>query len=316
MPTDYLSRRTDPVPADLSQVPDRCGRRRRLLIAAIVTVVLATGLPVLVANSLLGPHSSDGTVPPGAQPTPITYWPSAANTGVPPGTVLRASGSLTLRTSGQVVSGLDITGCVTVGAANVRIIRSRIRCNNNSYAIRTENTARNLVVEDVEINGLGRVAASVCCTNYTLRRVNIHNSIDGPRLSNNTTVVDSYIHSLARVPDSHNDTLQSTGGSAILVQRNTLLPFNAATNDPSNACLMVGSETAPSLQNLLMVDNYCNGGNWSIGIRSDMVASQVVFRNNKFGRNFRYGVVARPRHPGVTWESNNVFFDDGTPVVR
>lgn len=301
--------------AGIGPISERPSRRRRLLIVAAAAIALAVGAPALIIY-LPGPGHDDGILRVTTPPTPITYWPDASNTGVPPGTALRPSGSLTLRTSGQVVSNLDITGCVTVDASNVRIIRTRIRCNNTSFAIRTLNTARNLVVEDVEIDGQGRVAASVCCANYTLRRVNIHNSVDGPRISGNTAILDSYIHNLARLPASHNDALQTTGGSGIVIQRNTLLPYNVATSDPANACLMVGSETAPSVQNMLMVDNYCNGGNWSIGIRTDLVAVQIVFRGNKFGRNYRYGVVARPRHPGVTWESSNVFFDNGALVVR
>lgn len=285
-----------------------------MVLAAAVVAALAVVLPALVVPAPVGPDRSTG--PEATPPTPLSYWPSAATTGVPLGTILRSSGSLTLRVSGQVVSNLDITGCVTVGAANIRIIRSRIRCNNISYAIRTETAARNLVVEDVEIDGRGTVAASVCCANYTLRRVNIHNSIDGPRLGDNVTIVDSYVHSLARVPNSHNDTLQTTGASNILVQHNTLQPYNALTNDPANACLMLGSERTPAVQNLTVVDNYCNGGNWSIGIRTDLVALVVIFRGNSFGRNYRYGVVARPTHPGITWERTNVFFDNGLPVVR
>jgi len=247
-------------------------------------------------------------------PTPITYWPSAANTGVPPGTTLRNSGSLSLRTAGQVVSGLNIVGCVTVAAANVQILRSRITCNSPTYSIRTLTGASNLLVQDVEINGMGQNSASVCCGDYTLNRVNIYNMIDGPRLSSNTRVTNSYIHSLARVASSHNDVLQSTGGSNIVIRHNTLLSYNPTTNDPFNSCLTIGSETAPTLTNLTYEDNYCNGGNYSIGISPRLVGSNIVFRNNKFGRDYRYGVVSGRDRAGVSWQATNVYFDNGRPV--
>lgn len=300
----------------IESVPARPRRRRwRLLIATVVAVALGAGLPTLVIHSLNGSDREDRTLVDAAQPTPITYWPSASNTGVPPGTVLRASGGLNIRTAGQVVSNLDITGCVRVHASNVRILRSRIRCDSTTYGIFTVSGVRNLVIEDVEVNGMGRVSVGVCCSYYTLRRANIHNAIDGARLGDSTTIISSYIHSLARPPGSHTDTLQTTGGVGIIVQRNTLLPYNPATGDLANACLMMGSELAPAVRNLSMVDNYCNGGNWSIGVRADLVASNVLFRANKFGRNYRYGIIARPRHPGFTWESNNVWFDNGLRVI-
>jgi hypothetical protein len=267
-----------------------------------------------------GPHDSrsgpDLAVPDLVPPTPITYWPSASNTGVPAGTVLRNSGSLALRTAGQVVTGLNIAGCVTVYASNVKITRSRITCNSTTYSVRALGGVRGLVMEDVEINGGGLNSAAVCCSDFVIRRANIYNVIDGPRLGNNTTVIDSYIHNLARVPSSHNDSFQTTGGDNILIQHNRIETYNATLKDPMNACLMIGSTTAPSVTNLLMTDNYCNGGNYSIGVRTDLVASNVRITRNKFGRNYRYGVIARPSQAGIFWErSSNVWFDNGLPVV-
>lgn len=301
---------------DIAPTPDRRRRARRLLVAAVATVVLGAGLPALVIHSLTRSDQDRRASVDAAAPTPIGYWPNELTTGVPADTVLRPSGSLTLRTDGQVVSGLDITGCVRIQASNVRIVRSRIRCDSTTYGIFTASNVRNVVIEDVEVDGMGRTSVGICCAYYTISRVNVHNTIDGIRLGNSAAVIDSYIHHLARPPGSHSDTLQTTGGIGILIRHNTLLPYNPATNDPANACLMAGSELSPTLEALLMVDNYCDGGNWSIGLRTDLVGSNIVFRDNKFGRHYRYGVIARPRQSGVVWESSNVFFDNGQPVVR
>ena len=255
-------------------------------------------------------------VPQALPPTPITYWPGPTTTGVPAGTVLVNSGSLTLRTDGQVVTNLNITGCVSVHARNVIIRKSRISCSSTTFSVLTYDTAVNLVLEDVEINGMNRNSTAVCCSNYTLRRVNIYNVIDGPRLTNNTTIVDSWVHDLYRVDASHNDTLQTTGGNNITIRHNRLEPYRASTGDPFNACLMIGSTTAPAVTNLIFTDNYCNGGNWSIGVRTDLVASNVSFRNNKYGRDYRYGIIARPNQAGIIWErTTNVWFDTGLPVL-
>ncbi|MFC7545806.1 hypothetical protein [Plantactinospora sp. GCM10030261] len=248
-------------------------------------------------------------------PTPITYWPSASTTGVPAGTVLRNSSGLTLRTAGQVVTGLNIVGCVTVAASNVRITRSRITCNSIAYSVRVLTGFRNLVLEDVEITGSGVTSAAVCCSDFTIRRANIHRVIDGPRMGSNTTIVDSYLHDLSRQTGTHNDSLQTTGGSNILIQHNRIDTYNATLRDPMNACLMLGSSSG-RVTNLLMTDNYCNGGNYSIGISPTLAATNVRFTRNKFGRDYRYGVCARPTQPGVFWErSTNVWFDTGLPVI-
>jgi hypothetical protein len=283
------------------------------------------GKPYVADRSPAGTPSpmDSGSQPPGgaeqaaSTPTPMSGLPGQENTGVPAGTTLRESGSLDLREPGEVVSNLNITGCVTVRARNVTIRNSRITCDSATFSIRTHDSASGLLVENVEINGMGKNSAAVCCANYTLHRVNIHNVIDGPRLSADTSIVDSWIHDLARVPDSHNDTLQTTGGSNIVVRHNRLEPYDASTHDPLNACLMIGSTTSDSVTNLLVEENYCNGGNYSIGVRNDLVASNIVIRGNRFGRDFRYGVIARSDQAGITWDrGSNVWFDSGQPVTR
>ncbi|WP_329104703.1 hypothetical protein OG792_30510 [Micromonospora sp. NBC_01699] len=278
------------------------------------------GVAVAPTPSGLGPEDplpSPTRTPTTTPPTPLSYWPGPTTTGVPIGTVLTSSGSLDVRQDGQVITNLNIVGCVTVRANNVVIRKSRITCNSPTFSIRVYDTAVNLLVEDVEINGTGRNSTSVCCGNYTLRRANVYNMVDGPRIGTKTTIVDSWIHDLSRVPNSHNDALQTTGGSNMLVKHNRLEPYKASTNDPHNACIMIGSTTADAVRNLTFEDNYCNGGNYSIGVRDDLVASNIVIRNNKFGRNYRFGVIARPNQTGVLWDrATNVWFDNGLPVVR
>jgi hypothetical protein len=293
-----------------------------------VGTALGAGLAAVTATPTPTPRA---TPTPGATPTrrpraagtpdraPRTEVrvgrPGPDDTGVPTGTSLRRSGSVTVTRDGTVLSGLDITGCVTVQADNVVIRRSRITCD-QTYSIRTMDSASNLLVEDVEIDGRGKNSAAVCCGNYTLRRVDIHDVIDGPRLGGHSVVEDSWIHHLTRTPDSHNDALQTTGATDIVVRGNSLEPYNPDTRDPLNACLMIGSTTGPVVADLLYEGNYCNGGNYSIGIRDDLNASNIRFRNNTFGRDYRFGVVAHPDHPGITWDNgSNLYADNRQPVV-
>lgn len=281
---------------------------RSVLVGLLAVVMTLVGFGVAFA----GESGED----PG--PTNVTErgsYPGPDNTGVPAGTKLRRSGSITVEKDGQVIDGLDIQGCVLVTADNVVIRRSRIRCNGR-YSIRTLN-ATNLLVEDVEIDGRGVNEAAVCCANYTLRRLDISNVIDGPRLADNTVVEDSWIHHLTRRPGSHNDTLQTTGASNIVIRGNSLEAYNPVTRDPFNACLMIGSTTGPVVANLLFEGNYCNGGNYSIGVRTDLRGTNIRFRGNVFGRDHRYGVISRPDQRGITWDqATNVYADNRRPVVR
>lgn len=242
-------------------------------------------------------------------------FPGPGNTGVKAGTSLKSSGSLTIKTDGAVIEGLNINGCVVVSAKDVVIRNTRISCG-ATYGIRTLN-AKNLLVEDAEIDGKGKIPVAVCCGDYTLRRVEVTNSVDGPRLGTNTVVEDSWIHHLKRLPGTHNDTLQTTGASNIVVRGNRLEPYYSENNDPMNACLMIGSTTAPIVSNLLFEGNYCNGGNYSIGVRTDLNASGIRLRDNVFGRDHRYGVVARPSQSGISWDrATNVYVDSLKPVVN
>ncbi len=287
---------------------------RRVLGTGIIGLCLA----LIVAGGYLTLSRSGPGLnrqPVGAPPTPITYWPGPTNTGVPVGTALRNSGSITVTKDGTVLTGLNMIGCITIKAKNVQILKSKIACNSPLYAIHTLTGTVNLLIQDVEINSTGTNSASICCSDYTVRRANIYNMIDGLRLGTNTTLVDSYVHNLARLPLTHNDIAQSTGGNNILVQHNRLESYDPVTGDPFNSCVTIGSETAPSLTNMLVTDNYCNGGNYSIGINTKTVGANIVFQNNKFGRNYRYGVVANYKQPGVTWASSNVWFDTGLPVI-
>ncbi len=118
-------------------------------------------------NVDLSPATQDWTVeaaspPPGgsncfAQPSSCGY-PDPTNTGVPAGTALTASGSITVSTAGQVISGKDVTGQIYVNANNVTIENSRVTQTGNcgttntcgNYAIRVNSGVSGTVIRNVE----------------------------------------------------------------------------------------------------------------------------------------------------------------------
>src|SRR5690606_30862201 len=115
--------------------------------------------------------------------------------------------------------GLEITGSVVVRADDVVIRNSRIIATGR-IAIRVDG-ARNLVVEDTEIDGQGRADPTVAFRGYTLRRVHIHDVAEGPRIAGgNVTIEDSYIHDVVQVGDNHTDAVQAVSGRNIVLRGN------------------------------------------------------------------------------------------------
>ncbi|MDQ4034005.1 MAG: carbohydrate-binding protein, partial [Actinomycetota bacterium] len=189
-------------------------------------------------------------------------FPDSSTTGVPKSVELAPSGSLTVSEDGAVVESRKITGTVTVKANDV-VIRKTLIESDGLYAIKIMPGYRNLVVEDTEIDGGGVGSAAVCCSNYSLLRVDIHDVTEGPRLGSNTAVEDSYIHHLHRCDSCHIDALQTTGGTDITIRRNNLQAYNPTTGYLMNAAYQFGTTQGP-VTDVLVEDNFMNGGNYTV----------------------------------------------------
>jgi hypothetical protein len=235
-------------------------------------------------------------------------YPDATNTGVPPGTPLTNSGSITVTQDGAVISNLNINGTIMVQANNVTIRKVRIT-SDDYYPIRYDDPYRGLLVEDTEIIGTSSdVTAGISFANFTARRVNIHGTADGIKADSNAIIEDSYIHDLFydAVKETHNDGVQTTGGSNVTVRHNT---FKLSMTDGINACLQIGTEWGPDTD-WLVTNNLFDGGGWIINSRS--LSSSMQFLNNRFTHNSGYGVGAPD---GSTW-SGNYFDSDGAPILQ
>ncbi|KQS59737.1 hypothetical protein ASG36_01420 [Geodermatophilus sp. Leaf369] len=293
---------------------------------ATVDLTGRSGLTVVRTRFTNGPVSStvDKTlraVPPAPQPVaPPTTVAGPDTTGVPAGVTLTPqTGDLLITTSGTVVDGIDLTGCITVRAHDVVIRNSRITCGGSAttMVVATNGSFRNLVVEDSELDGLGIVDIGIGWQNYTLRRVEIRGTNDGARVGSNTTVDSSWIHAMVRKGALHPDAVQSTSGIGIRITNNTLDPRNYTTGDQGNASVMLGSELRPNvLQDVVVSGNRMSGGNYTVNVRGDATIAGVTLSGNTFTADAKYGPVLAPA--SVTVTADNVM--DGTgapaPVVR
>jgi hypothetical protein len=98
---------------------------------------LISALAALIASAGTG-AAAPGPQPASYPPVKQTHcfaaphkcgFPDRTNTGVEPGVTLKPSGSITITTPGTVVSGLDVTGQIKIGAAHVTIENTRVTQN-------------------------------------------------------------------------------------------------------------------------------------------------------------------------------------------
>jgi hypothetical protein len=256
--------------------------------------------------------TSVGPIPTAGTDGRAPGFPDTSDTGVPADVELTPSGSIVVDEPGAVFDGLDVAGTVTVRADDVIIRNTRIRTS-SPIPVRVVG-ARNLVIEDSEIDGKGSAGPAIAFSGYTLRRVHIHDVTEGPRIAGgNVTIVDSLIDGLIHKGGRHTDVVQVVSGKNILLRRNTLQAFNPDQGTFGNAAFMFGEEEG-EVRDCLVEGNLMNGGNFTVnGGGGGTTGASCVFRDNALGRDFRYGVVAR-LGPGSEWDDSNVWLDTGEPA--
>lgn len=247
---------------------------------------------------------SGGFIPNAITTPHLAGYPDETNTGVPSGVSLTSSGSITVTQNGAIIQGLDISGQIVINADNVTIRNCRIT-SGDYYPIDYGRTG--LLVEDTEIIGLSyTVTAGISFDSYTARRVNIHGTADGLKANANVLIEDCYIHDLIydAAHDTHNDGVQTTGGSSVTLRHNTI---KLSTTPMANAAIQIGTENG-SNSNWLVTNNLLDGGGWIVNSGSGN--SVMVFTNNRFTHNSGYGV---GYVEGSTW-TGNYYDNDGQPV--
>jgi len=238
---------------------------------------------------------------------------------VPAGTKLTPGGYLTISTPGTIVEDMELAG-ITVRANNVTIRRCKIHREPSAGfgCIRMQNSITGLLVEDCELwydapTDGGSVVGGA--GSFTLRRCNIHDITEGPRLTSGSTVEACYLHSAVRFPDGHIDMLQATAGSDITIRHNTILPYNPATDDPFNSAVILKTDNGP-ISNVVIEDNLFNGGNVTLYlVREHYPISNIRVSGNRWGRDYRYAPVSIVAVDDLDWRITNVWDDTNEPVL-
>lgn len=212
-------------------------------------------------------------------------------------------GNLTIKKDGTKISDIDVSGKIFVNANNVTI------SNFTAEAVTQEPLKYGMVLEDGTIDGKQKKDDGIQWNNFEVRRMDISGSFDGIKAQGNVVIEDSYIHDLYafRSSDagagnySHNDCVQISIGSNILIQRNWF------TNCGFNAAIFIDPDQG-KIDNVTVQYNYLNGGGitfYAIASRSAEfgLPTNVNVSNNVFGETheFDYATVG----DGIDF-SNNV----------
>lgn len=249
----------------------------------------------------------------GGSPSPAG-WPGAGNTGVPAGVKLRTMGDVSLNKTGEVLSGAHVKGCVTVNARNVVIKNSLIEGTCDTIVT---NNSTNLTIQDTEIDGLTSDSVALGFANFTAKRIEIRHIGDGVRANGNIVMTDSWIHSFISKADTHNDGVQVTEGSGVVIEHNRI-----ENQLEQTSAVMIGADQGP-VSDITIRDNLLAGGGYALyggkpreGADPSSVTG-IKLIDNRFSTTFfpqggAFGAIAYQDFPGCVSQGNTMV--DGTPV--
>jgi hypothetical protein len=214
-------------------------------------------------------------------------FPSVATAGVPHGTDLRKSGSLTIRKDGAVLSRRRVEGTVIVDADNVTIRESLIvppGGGSGSYAIQLLQGADDFRIESSEVRGRGKTDGLQSA---------VWNHYGNP----GATAVDSYFHKCsdcwegpgyfnrdlmvvdASYPGSHDEDIYVCGGT-VKVENSTLI------NRHNQTATVFGDTAGCGGNRFIVTDNLIAGGGYSLypQANSDSPTGYMKVTGNRFAR--------------------------------
>ncbi|HVX47411.1 MAG TPA: DUF4082 domain-containing protein [Mycobacteriales bacterium] len=266
------------------------------------------------------PPAATNPEPGGDQPA-TTGWPNASNTGVPAGTKLTPHGSMDITKDGTVVSGLDVTGDITVRANNVVIEKTKV----TGGRIDLGWSQHGVVIRDVEVDGQMKSPSdervpAIGSNGYTCIRCNVHGWNSGFDVRDDVTITDSWAHDIGPANGVHKTALGSNGSNHVVVRHNVL---SCEVSGCSAAIAFYGDFTPV---NDITVDNnlfntegsYCSYEG-TISGKKYPNATNVTWTNNHYGRKFHqtcgiYGPASGWGSGGGNVWSGNVWDDTNAAI--
>ncbi|MEM9800190.1 MAG: LamG domain-containing protein [Planctomycetota bacterium] len=247
--------------------------------------------------------------------------PGPGNTGPTNPGILQPISGFDVFEDGAVIENVAISGPIRIYADNVTIRNFRLDGNGSAFGIYSRDGGVNLVIEDGEIVDCD--AAAIAGRHWTARRINMHElGSDGVKCDGNNVLEGCWIHRLGVNPGAHADGNQTRGGGNcedIVIRGNNFdMPIPDGPNGPgppyaSNATLFI-STAVGEINNLIIDGNWLNGGNFTVYLRDKGrgygYPQNVVMTNNRFGRDYRHGVLVNDTQgtaviTGNRWDDTN-----------
>ncbi|MDH3469948.1 MAG: right-handed parallel beta-helix repeat-containing protein [Acidimicrobiia bacterium] len=264
----------------------------------MVLACLFLAMAVLSMGPALAQSSSQATSADGP-------WTEA---GLSDPSLLRYSeGSLTITEPGTVIENEEIYGRLTIEAPGV-IIRNSWIYTEGFWTIWAP--AGFLTIENSEIGHPDHLnERGIGGDNIVMRFVEIHHVEDGVKIGSNSTYEGLYIHDLkAPRPDAHTDAIQDDGGAHDSVVRGSYIESEIPGG---TSAILIKSDFGLG-HDITIENNYLNGGGYTIHVRDGGEGDpyNIIIRNNRFGRDYFYGLFASDNNDNVTLEGN-VWDDTG-----
>jgi len=237
---------------------------------------------------------------------------------------LSASGSITVSSNNQVISGLNISGNITLnGKTGGTISQCYIQWQSGLEQIVATLAATGWTIEDCEIDGAGNGTSGqggfegigLVPTNMTIRRCNFHGMENGiSQSANGCTIIDCWFHALAG-PDC--DGIEFNNNVTSGTVQHSSFDWTGSlgfTNSGVNITNVSGGVTGVSIDTCY----FLNYPAFAICV-GDSISSGEAFGcvNSGFFNNFRYrridaGVVASPNSGNFNMASASS--TSGTPT--
>ncbi len=220
--------------------------------------------------------------------------PGPDNTGPTDPDNLVSSGSIVITQNGAIVENKYVNGTIYVKADNVTIRNFVVNGNGAAYGIRCDYGYQGTLIEDGELRECA--AAGIYGQGFTARRLEIHEmGADGLKCRGDNLVEACWIHNLGMAPGAHADGNQTRSGSNITLRGNFFdMPKNVGGPYKSNAASINQAEVS-DISNLVMEGNWLNGGNYTVYFEAEPQQGNKTVNckliNNRFGRDYKYGVL-------------------------
>ncbi|HSW81184.1 MAG TPA: hypothetical protein VLG40_02195 [Candidatus Saccharimonas sp.] len=275
-------------------------------------------------------------------PFPANMKPDATNTGLLNANILTPiKGDKTFDSSynGQTISNKDFQGFIKVTGSNITftncifhggtatsntaLLDTQVEDSSSPY---THHGGKSIIVEDSEFVPMNPsvLIDGIWGENLTLLRINTHGSVDGMKLSNNSTLRDSYSHDTQwydhdpnTTDGTHNDAVQILDGTNIQIIHNTLNPNDSRANSSVQITQDFGTTGT-----VLLDSNWADWGGYTFNIsqkrNSDLsdTLKTVSVKNNRFGRHSEYGPTKIGTGVTLAAFSGNVWDDNSQPIPQ